>query len=80
MGEFTKTLVVHSQRVAHPPLLEGNLVVGLFDGASQNGGEKCGAWVVLKCPKGGVYSIKMNCETRGELLALWSLLFLTLHK
>jgi ribonuclease HI len=32
----------------------------------------------------GVYSIKLNCgtgtNTRGELLALWSLLFFSLHK
>jgi hypothetical protein len=36
MGEFNKTLDVHSQRVVRPPLLEGNLAVGFFDGDSQN--------------------------------------------
>jgi ribonuclease HI len=39
---------------------------------------------VLKCPEGGIFSIKMNCgtrtNTRGELMALWSLLFFALHK
>jgi len=58
--------------------------VGFFDGASQNGGEKCGAGAVLKCPEGDIFSIKLNCSTRtttrGELLALWSLLFFALHK
>ena len=47
---------VVSQRVVRPPLLEGNLVVHFFDGASQNGGEKCGAGTVLKC-LGGVYIV-----------------------
>jgi ribonuclease HI len=62
-------------------LLEGNLA---FDGASQNGGEKCGAGSLLKCSVRSVYSIKLNCgtgtNTRGELLALWSLLFFSLQK
>ena len=58
--------------------------VGFFDGASQNGGEKCGAGAVLKCPDGGIFSIKMSrgigTNTRGELMALWSLFFFALHK
>jgi len=62
---------MHTQRVVLPPFLEENVIVGFFDGASQNGGEKCGARAVLKCPMGGSFSIKMNCgtrtNTRGEL-------------
>jgi hypothetical protein len=84
MGEFIKVQSVQSQRLARPPLLEGNLVIGVFDGALQNGGEKCGAGALLKCQVQDVYSIKLNCgtgtNTRGELLALWSLLFFSLHK
>ena len=79
MGEFIKVQSVQSQRLVHPPLLEGNLVIGVFDGALQNGGEKCGAGALLKCQVQDVYSIKLNCgtgtNTRGELLALLSLLF-----
>jgi len=60
------------------------MAVGFFDGASQNGGEKCGAGTVLKFPEGGIFSIKMNCgtgtNTREELLALWSLLYFVFHK
>jgi ribonuclease HI len=79
MGEIEKVHYVQSQRIVRPPLLDGNMVVGFFDGASQNGGVRCGAGAILKCPVLGVYSIKMNCgsrtNTRGELLALWSILF-----
>ena len=58
--------------------------MGFFDGASQSGRGKCGVGAVLKCREGDVFSIKMNCgmgtNTRGELLALWILLYLALHK
>jgi hypothetical protein len=79
LGEYNKTFSIHTQIVVRPPLLEENVAVVFFYGASKNGGEKCGAGAVLKCPKGGIFSIKMNCgmgtNTRGELMALWSLLF-----
>jgi hypothetical protein len=84
LGEMEKVHTVHSQRIVRPPLLEGNLVVGFFYGASQNGGFSCGVGVVIKCPVLGTYSIKMNCgsgtNTRGELLALWSVLFFAHYK
>jgi ribonuclease HI len=74
-----KKVLLITHRIARPPLLERNWEVGFFDGASQNGGLSCGAGAVLKCPDLGTYSIKMNCgsgtNTRGELLALWSVLF-----
>jgi hypothetical protein len=31
MGEFIKVQSVQSQRLARPPLLKGNLVIGVFD-------------------------------------------------
>jgi ribonuclease HI len=47
-------------------------------------GFKCGAGAILKCPDLGVFSLKMNCgpgtNTRGELLALWSILFFAQYK
>jgi ribonuclease HI len=59
--------------------LESHIAVGFFYGASQDGGSRCGAGVVLKCPVLGVYSIKMNCghgtNSQGEILALWCILF-----
>jgi hypothetical protein len=47
-------------------------------------GEKCGAEAVLKCPIEGTFRIKMNCgkgpNTRGELLALWCILYFACFK
>jgi hypothetical protein len=67
-------------RIVRPPLLERNMVVGFFDGASQVGGLRCGARAILKSLVLGNYSIKMNCgsgtNTRGELMALWIVLYL----
>jgi hypothetical protein len=58
--------------------------VDFFYGASQNGREKCGVGAMINCPEGYIFSIKMNFgmgkNTRGELLALWSLLYFPLHK
>jgi len=59
MGDFNKTVTIHSQRVVRPRMIETNLVV-FFYGASQNGGEKCGVGGVLKCTQGNIFSIKMN--------------------
>jgi hypothetical protein len=73
LGEIEKDHSIQSQRIAHPPLLEGNLAVGFFYGASENGGVSCGAGLVLKCLVLSVFSIKMNCghetNTRGSF---WS--------
>jgi hypothetical protein len=53
--------------------------VGFFDGVSQDKGAKCGAGALLKCPVLGTFRFKMNCgrgtNTRGELLALWCILW-----
>jgi hypothetical protein len=70
LGEFEKVHFVQSQRIARPPLLEGNMAIGFFDGASQIGGDKCGADVILKCQVLGVFNIKLNygvgTNTRGN--------------
>lgn len=62
-----------------PPILDWDLAVGFFDGASQERGEKCGVVAVLKCIEKGTYKIMMNCgmetNTKGELLTLWCLLY-----
>jgi ribonuclease HI len=65
-------------------MLDWNLAVGFFDGASQCDGSKCGAGAILKCPDLGFYNLKMNCgsrtNTRGELLALWCILYIAHFK
>ena len=47
-------------------------------------GAKCGAGVVLKCLELGTFRLKLNCgsgtNTRGELLALWCILFFSFYK
>ena len=56
------------------------MAIGYFDGASQDGGYRCGAGAFLISPILGKYSVKWNCgfgtNTRAELLALWSILHL----
>jgi hypothetical protein len=53
--------------------------VGFFDCASQDKGAESGVGDLLKCPFFGTFRLKMNCgrgtNTRGELLALWCILF-----
>jgi len=84
LGEIEKVHFVQSQRIVHPPLLEGNIAVGFFYGASQNGGVRCGAGVILKCLVLGIFSIKMNygyeTNTRGKLMALWCILYFSHYK
>jgi len=58
MGEIYTYLSIPFQGIDCPPLLGSNIAVGFFDGASQNGGDSCGACAVLKCPFLGVFSIK----------------------
>jgi hypothetical protein len=56
-----KFQITKVDRIDRPPILDWDLVVGFFDGASQERGEKCGAGAVLKCPEKGTYKIMMNC-------------------
>jgi len=76
---FGKCLEIKKLRLDKPFLLDLDLAVGFFDGASQEMGKKCGAGAVLKYSVLGTYRIKMNCRsgtnTKGELLALWCILY-----
>jgi ribonuclease HI len=60
------------------------LTVGFFDGASQERGAKCGVGAVIKCPFLGTFRLKMFCgngtNTKGELLALWCILYFACYK
>jgi ribonuclease HI len=73
LGEVKVTKYSKVSRIERPPLLDWDLAVGFFDGASQERGTKCGAGAVIKCPVLGTFRIKMNCgsgtNTRGELLS-----------
>jgi hypothetical protein len=84
LREIKYTQIVQPIRIARPPLLEWNLAVGFFDGASQCKGQKCGVGVILKCPVLSTFSIKMMCgtgtNTKGELLALWCILYFSCFK
>ena len=55
-----------------------DMAIGFFDGASQEGGTKCGIGAILISPLLGRYNIMWNCgigtNTRSEMLALWSIL------
>jgi ribonuclease HI len=84
LGEVTGSKCTKVSRIERSPFLVGDWPVGFFDGASQERGTKCGAGAVIKCPVLGTFRIKMNCgsgtNTRGELLALWCLLYFASHK
>jgi ribonuclease HI len=55
-----------------------------FYGASQDKGFKCGVGSLLKCQVLCSFRLKMNCgrgtNTRGELLALWCILYFARYK
>jgi hypothetical protein len=55
LGENKNILSVQHDRIARPPLLDWNLAVGFFDGASQCEGSKCGAGAVLKMSRFGYF-------------------------
>jgi hypothetical protein len=80
MGETKIYLADKGSRIDRPPLIDWDMTVGFFDGASQDRGSKCGAGAVIKCPVLGTFRLKMYCgngtNTKGELLALWCILFL----
>jgi hypothetical protein len=58
LGENKKSQTVQHIRIDRPPLLDWNLAVGFFDGASQCEGTKCGAGAILKCPDLGTFSLR----------------------
>ena len=79
MGEIKIDHNRKVRRIDIPPILQWDLAVGFFDGASQDRGDSCGAGAVLKCPMLATFRIKMNCgsgsNTKAELLALWFILY-----
>jgi hypothetical protein len=73
LRDFKAVEVYKKRRIDRPPILDWDLAVEFFDGASQEMGKKCGAGTVLKCRVLDTFRIKMNCgsqtNTKGELLA-----------
>ena len=78
-GEFFKERDREGVRNPSSPSFNLNFPIGLFDGASQEDGGKCGAWAMLKMIDTKVFKLKMDrgkgTNTSGELLALWCLLY-----
>ena len=68
----------HKDRIILKPSFNHDLDISFFDGASQDGGTKCGVGAILISPLLSRYNIMWNCgygtNTRSELLALWSIL------
>ena len=66
-------------KIKRPPIFCPNWPICYFDRASQLDGDLCGVGVVLKHTNGTEYRMSLGCETgtntKGELLALWSLIF-----
>ena len=69
---------LHRSRIIQQPSFMHDKVIGYFDGASQEGGTRCGVGAILISPILGRYNIMWNCgivtNMRSELLALWSIL------
>jgi ribonuclease HI len=84
MGDTKFSFVAKDSRIDRPPLLDWDMTVGFFDGASQDRGSKCGVGAVIKCPLIGTFRLKMNygwgTNTKGELLALWCILYFAFFK
>lgn len=84
LGELKIAQPNNHDRIDRPPIIDWDLAVGFFDGASQDRGNKCGFGALLKCPFLGTLRFKMNCgrgtNTRGELLALWCILYFACYK
>jgi hypothetical protein len=66
LGDIKVSLPVKGSRIDRPPLIDWDMAVGFFDGASQDRGTKCGAGAVIKCPILGTYRLKMNCGNGTE--------------
>jgi hypothetical protein len=84
MGETKFSYAAKGSRIDRPPLLDWDMTMGFFHGASQERGTKCGAGEMIKCPMIGTFRLKMNCgrgtNTKGELLALWCILYFAFFK
>jgi len=84
LADLKSPTIFKSCGIVRPPLLDNSLAVGFFYGASQDRVSLCGVGVVLKCPSLGIFRLKMNCgkwtNTRGEILALWCILYFSFYK
>jgi ribonuclease HI len=79
LGDKKFSIDAKDRRIDRPPILDWDLTVGFFYGASQERGSKCGVGAMIKCPLIGTFRLKMNygrgTNTKGELLALWCILY-----
>ena len=79
-NERPKNYRIQKTRIIQQPVFIHDMSIGYFDGASQDGGTRCGVGAILIAPHLGRYNIKWNCgfgtNTWSELLALWGLLHL----
>ena len=61
------------------PTLTPGIVIGYFDGASQEARLKCGTGALLIINNSICFQLKMGCRggtnTKGELKSLWTVLF-----
>ena len=77
-NEGPKQFRKKKSRIIQQPAFLHDMSLGYFDGASQDGGTKCGVGAILISPLLGRFNIKWNCgfgtNTWSELLALWSIL------
>jgi len=84
LGETKVVYSTKDSRIERPPLLNWDLAVVFFYGASQEWGVKYGARAVLKCPVLGTYIIKIICgsgtNTMVEILALWCIIYFACYK
>ena len=62
-------------------VMEREIPIGHFDEARREEGFLCGVWTIIKVDHLQSFQISWNCgkctNTRGELLALWDLLWTT---
>ena len=78
-GEMYKERVNKGMWIINPPTFNLSFPICYFDGETQEHGNKCGARATLKVVDSRVYKLKMGygrgTNTRGELMALWCLLY-----
>ena len=79
--EWHKDKPQSSTRIIWRPLIDNLILVGYFDGSAQEDGCKCGAGATMHIDKDQFFQAKQNygrgTNNRGELLALWMLLWIT---
>jgi hypothetical protein len=58
LGELKVAQFTKNRRIDRPPILDWDLAVGFFYGASQDKGTKCGAWSFIKMSSFGQFQNK----------------------